>query len=119
MIAMYVTYAGDADTPFNREHWLKVHFPLVRQCWGPYGLEGLGAFFPPEGDDSGLIAGQADHAGRVQLDSLVDPGVGGVRGRRRRERRRTAAVRCVRDACALVREGGAISTTKLLPVRLA
>ncbi len=44
MITMYVTYAGDADTPFDREHWINVHFPLVRECWGPYGLERLAGF---------------------------------------------------------------------------
>jgi uncharacterized protein (TIGR02118 family) len=55
MITMYVTYAGDADTPFNREHWINVHFPLVRECWGPYGLERAAGFFP-QGDNAGLIA---------------------------------------------------------------
>lgn len=55
MVTMYVTYAGDSDTPFDREHWLHVHFPLVRECWGPYGLESIGGFFP-EGEDAGLIA---------------------------------------------------------------
>ena len=55
MITMYVTYAGNANTPFNREHWINVHFPLVRECWGPYGLEDLAGFFP-QGDGSGLIA---------------------------------------------------------------
>ncbi|SFI58407.1 EthD family reductase [Caulobacter sp. UNC279MFTsu5.1] len=55
MITMFVTYAGNAETPFNREHWIKVHMPLVRQCWGPYGLERVDGFFP--GDDGvGLIA---------------------------------------------------------------
>lgn len=49
MITMFVTYAGDAKTPFNREHWINVHLPLVRECWGPYGLECVGGFFP--GDD--------------------------------------------------------------------
>lgn len=55
MITMYVTYAGNADTPFNREHWINVHFPLVRECWEPYGLERLAGFFP-QGDGGGLIA---------------------------------------------------------------
>ncbi len=55
MITMYVTYAGDADTPFDREHWINVHLPLVRESWGPYGLERVGGFFP-NGDGGGLIA---------------------------------------------------------------
>lgn len=55
MTIMYVTYAGNADTPFDRQHWINVHFPLVRECWGPYGLERLAGFFP-QGDGGGLIA---------------------------------------------------------------
>ena len=52
---MYVTYAGDAGTEFDRDHWINVHLPLVRECWGPYGLESVGGFFP-SGDGGGLIA---------------------------------------------------------------
>lgn len=55
MITMYVTYAGDADTVFDRAHWIDVHLPLVLECWGPYGLERIGGFFP-QGDGGGLIA---------------------------------------------------------------
>ncbi len=40
---MYVTYAGNADTHFDRKHWINVHLPLVRECWGPYGLEHVGS----------------------------------------------------------------------------
>ena len=55
MITMIVTYAGDDDRPFNRDHWINVHLPLVRESWGPYGLVGAGGFFP-QGDGAGLIA---------------------------------------------------------------
>ena len=55
MITMYVTYAGDADTPFDRDHWINVHMPLVRAAWGPYGLLSAAGFFPA-GDGGGLIA---------------------------------------------------------------
>lgn len=37
MITMLVTYAGDEETPFDREHWINVHFPLVRESRGPMG----------------------------------------------------------------------------------
>jgi len=30
MITMLVTYAGDERTPFDRDHWINVHLPLVR-----------------------------------------------------------------------------------------
>lgn len=55
MTTMIVTYAGDADTPFNRDHWINVHMPIVRECWGPYGLERVSGFFP-QGHGDGLIA---------------------------------------------------------------
>ena len=55
MTTMYVTYAGDQHTAFDRDHWINVHLPLVRECWGPYGLERTGGFFP-SGDGAGLIA---------------------------------------------------------------
>lgn len=55
MVTMYVTYAGDADTPFDRDHWIGVHLPLVRECWGPHGLLSVAGFFP-SGDGGGLIA---------------------------------------------------------------
>ena len=55
MITMYVTYPGDEDTPFDRDHWINVHLPLVRECWGPHGLVSATGFFP-EGDGDGLVA---------------------------------------------------------------
>ena len=55
MITMYVTYAGSAETPFDREHWINVHLPLVREAWGPHGLVSAAGFFP-SGDGGGLIA---------------------------------------------------------------
>ncbi len=55
MVTFYVTYAGDASTRFDREHWLYVHFPLVRASWEPYGLRSIAGFFP-EGDGAGLVA---------------------------------------------------------------
>ncbi len=55
MITMYVTYAGDAGTKFDRDHWINVHLPLVREAWGPHGLESVAGFFP-SGDGGGLIA---------------------------------------------------------------
>jgi len=55
MITMLVTYAGDERTPFDRDHWINVHLPLVRESWVPYGLVSAGGFFP-QGDGAGLIA---------------------------------------------------------------
>ena len=55
MITMFVTYAGDAGSTFDRDHWINVHLPLVREAWGPHGLLSAGGFFP-SGDGGGLIA---------------------------------------------------------------
>lgn len=55
MITMLVTYAGDENTPFDRDYWINIHFPLVRECWGPYGLVGAAGFFPRD-EGAGLIA---------------------------------------------------------------
>lgn len=55
MITMLVTYAGDDTSRFDRDHWINVHFPLVRECWGPHGLVSAAGFFP-QGDSAGLIA---------------------------------------------------------------
>jgi uncharacterized protein (TIGR02118 family) len=54
MITMLVTYGGDEQTPFDRDHWINVHFPLVRESWEPYGLVSAAGFFP-QGDGTGLI----------------------------------------------------------------
>ncbi len=53
---MYVTYAGDADTGFDRDHWINVHLPLVRKAWGPHGLISVAGFFPSDAGGGGLIA---------------------------------------------------------------
>ena len=55
MVTMYVTYSGEATAAFDRTYWIDVHLPLVRECWGPYGLLGAAGFFPA-GDGGGLLA---------------------------------------------------------------
>ena len=55
MVTMFVTHAGDTGTAFDRDHWINVHLPLVREAWGPHGLLSAAGFFP-SGDGCGLIA---------------------------------------------------------------
>jgi hypothetical protein len=55
MITMIVTHAGDRNTPFNRRDWVNIYFPVLRRCWGPYGLISVASFFPPA-DGAGIIA---------------------------------------------------------------
>ncbi len=47
MMTTYVTYAGDADTLFDRNHWINVHLLLVREAGGPHGLLSMAGFHPP------------------------------------------------------------------------
>ena len=55
MAMMFVTYAGDADTRFDRDYYVTNHLPLVMEAWRPQGLESATAFFPA-GDGAGTIA---------------------------------------------------------------
>ena len=55
MTTMYVTYAGDAATRFDREYYVRHHLPLVAACWTPLGLQSCAAFWPAD-DGAGTIA---------------------------------------------------------------
>lgn len=43
---LYVTYAGDAGTRFDRDYYVKNHLPLAMEAWGPHGLLSAAAYFP-------------------------------------------------------------------------
>ncbi|WNG85903.1 EthD family reductase [Mycobacterium sp. ITM-2016-00317] len=55
MTTMFVTYAGDASTRFDRDYYVDTHLPLVRAAWEPHGLRSATAFFPA-GTVEGTIA---------------------------------------------------------------
>lgn len=55
MVIMYVIYAGDSTTRFDRAYWVDEHLPLVRRCWEPFGLISAAAFFPAA-SGGGMIA---------------------------------------------------------------
>ena len=55
MTTLYVTYPGTAQTRFDRDYYIHTHLPLVREAWGPHGLETVAAFFPA-GDGEGTVA---------------------------------------------------------------
>ena len=54
MAMLFVTYAGDASTRFDRDYFVGTHLPLVLEAWGPHGLETADAFFPA-GDGGATI----------------------------------------------------------------
>ncbi len=55
MATVFVMYAGDADTRFDREYYVHSHLPLVIKAWSAYGLLSAEAFFPG-GVGEGTIA---------------------------------------------------------------
>ncbi len=55
MFTMFVTYAGHKTTRFDRNYWINVHLPLVRECWEPHGLLSAEGFFPAD-DGGGFVA---------------------------------------------------------------
>ena len=55
MTTMYVTYAGNASTRFDRDYYVGHHLPLVMECWGSYGLVSCAAFWPAS-EGAGTIA---------------------------------------------------------------
>ncbi|MEH2408032.1 EthD family reductase [Nostoc sp.] len=55
MTMLFVTYAGDTGTRFDRDYYTNTHLPLVLEAWGPHGLETAAAFFPAS-DGVGTIA---------------------------------------------------------------
>lgn len=55
MTTIFVTYTGTAADRFDRDYYVNAHMPLVKEAWGPLGLESADAFFPA-GDGAGMIA---------------------------------------------------------------
>ncbi|MBD1551619.1 EthD family reductase [Pseudomonas typographi] len=54
-VTIYVTYEGDATTPFDRDYYVNHHLPLVMQAWQPHGLLSASALFPAQ-PQAGTIA---------------------------------------------------------------
>ncbi len=46
MKTVFVTYAGDSSTRFDRQYYVEKHLPLVTAAWGPHGMQSIAAFFP-------------------------------------------------------------------------
>ena len=57
MTKMIVVCAGDKDTWFDRDYYVTQHFSLAMECWGPYGLQAVDAFFPSGGGDGWISIG--------------------------------------------------------------
>lgn len=53
-ITLYISYEGNSTTLFDRDYYLTVHCPLVREAWDVYGLESAGVYFPAE-EEGGII----------------------------------------------------------------
>jgi uncharacterized protein (TIGR02118 family) len=55
MTKMIVVCEGDPNTWFDRSYYASTHLALAMECWGPYGLEAVDAFYP-SGDGDGWIS---------------------------------------------------------------
>ncbi len=55
MMLTCVTYLQTPGAHFDRAYYVSHHLPLVREAWGPFGLESIDAFFPA-GDGAGMEA---------------------------------------------------------------
>ncbi len=55
MTTLIVTYAGEAGTRFDRDYYVETHMRMVREDWGPLGMESGDAFLPA-GDGGGTFA---------------------------------------------------------------
>lgn len=55
MAKMIVVCQGDENTRFDRNYYATTHLALAMQCWGPYGLEAVDAFYPV-GDGDGWMS---------------------------------------------------------------
>ena len=61
MVLMSVTYRGEKTDRFDRNYYRTRHLPLVKEVWGPLGLETISAFFPEAneaaaGPETGIVA---------------------------------------------------------------
>lgn len=46
MTTVFVTYSGNVDDRFDRDHYVNVHLPMAVRLLGRYGLLSAEAFFP-------------------------------------------------------------------------
>ena len=81
MTTLVVSYAGERSARFDRGYYRTHHLPLVKETWGPQGMETISAFYPEENDpgagpDTGVIAvclcGFRDDAALHAAPSLPD-----------------------------------------------
>ena len=71
---LFVTYAGDVSTTFDRKYYVEKHLPLVRSVWGPHGLETIAAYFPSDDGDGTIAVCMCQFRDELALsESLKDP----------------------------------------------
>ena len=61
MVLMTVTYRGEKTARSDRIYYRNQHLPLVKEVWGPLGMETISAFFPEAneaaaGPETGIVA---------------------------------------------------------------
>lgn len=55
MISLVVSYPRSEDGHFDADYYVSHHLPLVREAWGPHGLDSIEGYFPA-GDEGDILA---------------------------------------------------------------
>ena len=71
MTTVFVTYAGDASTRFDRDYYVRVHVPLVVEAWGPHGLRSCVAFFPADAGGPTIAAAICEFRDEAALQAAL------------------------------------------------
>jgi uncharacterized protein (TIGR02118 family) len=78
-VTLYVSYVGPADARFDQAYYVEQHLPMVMRAWGPYGLQGLAAFFPAKPADGTIAICECRFRDEASVrHSLASPETAGV-----------------------------------------
>jgi len=68
-ITLYISYEGNSTTRFDRDYYINVHCPLVREAWDAYGLESASVYFPSEKEHGTILIWAGIFKDRSALDA--------------------------------------------------
>ena len=73
MTTIFVMYAGDANTRFDREYYVHKHLPLVIEEWSAHGLLSVAAFFPAGPGEGTIAVCVCQFRDNAAVDASFDP----------------------------------------------
>lgn len=69
MISLVVSYPRSAGGHFDADYYVAQHLPLVREAWGPHGLDSIEAYFPAGGEGDILAMAVCTFADQAAIDT--------------------------------------------------